>query len=89
MEKQNVFVVNINRGVWEVFDSKEKVIDLFRKELVGDFDFEDEGKMSLEEGVEHLLLMGSCGEVAICQNEELCEMGDDYCELSVVKSDVK
>lgn len=89
MEKKNVFVVKINGGVWEVFDSKEKVIGLFKEELEGDFVFEDEGSMSVEEGVEHLLFMGSCGEVAICENEELCEMGDDYCELSVVESEIK
>jgi len=89
MKKQTVFVVKINGGVWDVFDSKEKVVELFKGELEGDFVFEDEGSMSLEEGIEHLLHMGSCGEVAICENEELCEMGDDYCELSICERDVK
>ena len=88
MQKTNVFVVKINGGVWEVFDSKEKVIELFRNELEGDFIFENEEDMSLEDGVEHLLFLGSCGEVAICQNEEICEMGDDYCELSICEREV-
>jgi len=78
MKKQNVFVVKINGGVWEVLDSKEKVIELFRGELVGDFDFGDEGKMGLEKGIDYLIEVGSYGEMAECSNEELCEMGDDY-----------
>ena len=89
MKKQTVFVVKINGGVWGVFDSKDKVTELFKGELEGEFLFEDEDSMSLEEGIEHLLFMGSCGEFAVCQNEELCEMGEDYCELSIIESEVK
>lgn len=92
MAKQNVFVVKINGGVWEVFDSREKVVELFRSELEGDFilDGEDgEEVMDLEKGIDYLLEMGSCGEVVECYNEELCEMGDDYCELSIVEKGVK
>jgi hypothetical protein len=92
MKKQTVFVVTINRGIWNVFDSKEKVISLFRDELKGQFLFDEDGEVEavdLEEGIEHLLTLGGCGEVAVCQNGELCEMGDDYCELSIIESEVK
>ena len=64
MEKKNVFVVKINRSIWEVFDSKEKVIELFRSELEGGFEFDGEEEvMGLEEGVDHLIFLGSCGAV--------------------------
>ena len=90
--KKNVFVVKINGGVWEVFDSREKVVELFKSELEGDFIFDGEGGrevMDLERGINYLMEMGSCGEMVECYNEELCEMGDDYCELSIVESMVK
>jgi hypothetical protein len=51
MKKQTVFVVKINGGVWGVFDSKDKVTELFKGELEGEFLFEDEDSMSLEEGI--------------------------------------
>lgn len=85
MKKQNVFVVGINGGIWEVFDSKEKVIELFEKELEGKFEFDGEEEMGVEEGVEYLLKVG---EVVRCLNVEVCEMGDDYCELSVIEREI-
>ena len=89
MKQKTVFAVLINGGVWKVLSSREKVEQLFKDDGVEKFIFEEDGEgVEFVEGINHLLQMGSMGEVVECYNEELCEMGDDYCELSIVESKV-
>lgn len=88
-----VYVMSMN-GHLSVFKSQEEIVDFFKKEGVKEFQFEDEyvdddsddyKKFTVEEGVDFLLK--SWGEVVV-DNQELCEMGDDYVRISLEDFDI-
>ena len=64
MKQKTVFAVLINGGVWKVLSSREKVEQLFKDDGVEKFIFEEDGEgVEFVEGINHLLQMGSVGEV--------------------------
>jgi len=77
-------VFRINGGVVCKCSSKENLIKFLKEEFgVERFDVQDmnddEFDLSVEECVDMLLQK----EVLTCWNEELCERGDDYCEMKL------
>jgi hypothetical protein len=77
-------VFRINGGVVRKCSSKENLIKFLKEEFgVERFDVQDmnddEFDLSVEECVDMLLEK----EELICWNEELCERGDDYCEMEL------
>jgi len=83
------YIVNVNDGVWgsgEVFDF-DGLVELFKGLGVEKFE-DDEGEVyELVDGINELIGYGDVGGMMKVVNEELCERGDDYCELSVCELD--
>ena len=75
-----MIVVNVNGGVCGMFNEMNEVVEFFKKEC-GDVLMFDNGEMSVEEGVKMMIDGMECK----VYNKELCEMGDDYCEVEVVE----
>ena len=63
-----------------VFEKLVSLVEWFKERGVKELKFEDEEDMSIEDGIGFMLSM-ECS--VMCKNEELFEMGDDYCELTV------
>ena len=74
-----VYVLGINDGML-VFEKLVSLVEWFKERGVKELKFEDEEDMSIEDGIGFMLSM-ECS--VMCKNEELFEMGDDYCELTV------
>lgn len=84
MEK---FVVLVNGGLWEggkVFVGLESVKEMFKGEGIEKWII-DGDEFEFDEGIDELLSGGDGGYKLEVGNEELCEMGDDFCELSICK----
>jgi hypothetical protein len=82
----NKFVVLVNGGLYEggkVFDRKG-VDELFVEWSEGKELIDDEGEVV---SVDELIECGGMGERKMIVNEEMCEMGDDYVEVSVCRLD--
>ena len=83
------YVVKINGGLWcddndkNIFDI-EGVKKLFKDNGVEKFKFDDEDfgidEYNIDEGIDKLI---NSFEDIECYNEELFEMGDDFCELRI------
>lgn len=75
-----LYVVLQNDGFVDVFENVESVVKFFKESLfVEKFEVEEEGDVSVEEGV-GMMLKGN----VMLLNEELMEMGDDYSEWCVI-----
>ena len=74
-----VYVLGINDGML-VFEKLVSLVEWFKERGVKELKFEDEESKSIEDGIGFMLSM-ECK--VVCKNEELFEMGDDYCELIV------
>lgn len=77
--KKVVYVLGINDGML-VFEKLESLINWFKERGVKEFKFDNGEEMSIESGISFILDMDSR---VVCVNEELFEMGDDYCELII------
>jgi len=82
--KRDVNVLMINSGVWCFKDSVGEIEEVLREVGVEEFIGEDGKKYSFDDGIKELCEYGSIGEMLVLKNLELCERGDDYCEMSIV-----
>jgi hypothetical protein len=79
-----LYVVLQNDGFVDVFENVESVVKFFKESLfVEKFEVEEEGDVSVEEGV-GMMLKGN----VMLLNEELMEMGDDYSEWCVIEKEL-
>ncbi len=83
------FVCSINGCILKDVKSLEEWKEWFKKEGIKKWELDDENddivEMDFDKGIERLV--ESVGEVS-CYNEELCEMGDDYCELNLEEVEI-
>jgi hypothetical protein len=93
-----VHVVSVNSGIWFVASSREKVKARFERELELKADgkttiaYENEDdepvEGTIDEVLDRMYDLGGCGSMLRVLEEDLCERGDDYVELSVVEIEV-
>lgn len=75
-----------NDGVWCTEDSLQKIKDVLTTNGVGDTLTIAEKEVAFDAGIDMLVEAGSMGEKLTINNIELCEYGDDYCDMSIVNS---
>jgi hypothetical protein len=76
---ENVLVLEFNGEFVDLFESVEGVVKFFKKEWCVEDLVLSGGKVSVEEGVDLLLEKRRVN----FYNEELCEMGDDFCTVKL------
>jgi len=76
---KNVLVLEFNGEFIDLFESVEGVVRFLKKEWCVSKLVLSGGKVSVEEGVEVLYEKKKMN----FYNEELCEMGDDFCTMKL------
>ena len=92
MNKNDMYCVVINDGLFgggKVFSYKG-LVELFKEELkISVFRDSEGNEYEFKDGIEELISCGENGCKMELVNNELLEMGDDYCGLSICKLEVE
>ncbi len=81
---KNVLVLEFNGEFIALFESVEGVVKFLKKEWCINKLVLSGGKVSVEEGVDSLLEKRRMN----FYNEELCEMGDDFCTMKLYEREI-